>query len=133
MCGIVGYSEVELLLRTFQDVTHPDDLPAVYSAFMEGLQARREYIVEARLRNSATYDYEWFLFKAAPRILANGAFTGFIGTAVNIHQQKVLLAEMEARVARFHRLVPRVALQVAHIIREIEYEGIRRNFATAIL
>ena len=109
--GVITYANRELLkfigvtseneVTTsggWERVTHPDDLPAVYAAFMEGLQARREYIVEARLRNSATYDYEWFLFKAAPRILANGAFTGFIGTAVNIHQQKVLLAEMEARV-----------------------------------
>lgn len=82
----------------WERVTHPDDLPAVYAAFMEGFQAQKEYEVEARLRNSSASEYEWFLFKAAPRILANGTFTGFIGTAVNIHQQKVLLAEMEARV-----------------------------------
>jgi PAS domain S-box-containing protein/putative nucleotidyltransferase with HDIG domain len=28
LCGIVGYEEHELLCRTFQDITHPDDLEA---------------------------------------------------------------------------------------------------------
>ena len=26
VCDIVGYTEAELLTRTFQDITHPDDL-----------------------------------------------------------------------------------------------------------
>src|ERR1039458_9594948 len=26
LCGLVGYSEAGLLMRTFQDITHPDDL-----------------------------------------------------------------------------------------------------------
>jgi PAS domain S-box-containing protein len=82
----------------WEKVTHPDDLPNVYAAFMEGFTLRKEYEVEARLRNTSDDNYEWFLFKAAPRILANGEFTGFIGTAVSIHQQKMLLSEMEQRV-----------------------------------
>ncbi len=82
----------------WEKVTHPEDLQNVYNAFVEGLQARREYEVEARLRNSQQGDYEWFLFKAAPRILPNGDFAGFIGTAVSIHQQKILLGEMEEHV-----------------------------------
>ncbi|HEX3974639.1 MAG TPA: PAS domain S-box protein [Solirubrobacteraceae bacterium] len=28
LCGIVGYTEAEMLERTFQDITHPDDLEA---------------------------------------------------------------------------------------------------------
>jgi PAS domain S-box-containing protein len=28
LCVLIGYSEAELLTRTFQDVTHPDDFPA---------------------------------------------------------------------------------------------------------
>src|SRR5262245_20585872 len=28
LCGIVGYSAEELTVRTFQEITHPDDLPA---------------------------------------------------------------------------------------------------------
>ena len=28
LCGIVGYSEADLLRKTFQDITHPDDLEA---------------------------------------------------------------------------------------------------------
>ena len=26
LCDLVGYSEAELLARTFQDITHPEDL-----------------------------------------------------------------------------------------------------------
>ncbi len=28
LCGILGYDEIELLTKTFQDITHPDDLAA---------------------------------------------------------------------------------------------------------
>ncbi|HEY0651856.1 MAG TPA: PAS domain S-box protein [Chryseosolibacter sp.] len=82
----------------WEKVTHPDDLPLVYKAFMEGFSSRKEYRVEARLRDKSSGGYQWFLFKAAPKIQDGGVFTGFIGTAVNIHQQKTLMAELEARV-----------------------------------
>ncbi|HYC83980.1 MAG TPA: ATP-binding protein [Chryseosolibacter sp.] len=79
----------------WESVTHPEDIADVYQAFINGLTNRTEYTVEARLYNKETDKYEWFLFKAAPRFLNNNEFAGFIGTAVNIAEQKSLQSRLE--------------------------------------
>jgi PAS domain S-box-containing protein len=50
LCEIVGYSEEELLVRTFQDITHPDDLDAdlaqvrqVLAGEIKGYQMEKRY------------------------------------------------------------------------------------------
>lgn len=41
LCELVGYSERELLCRTFQDLTHPDDLDADLALVQDVLAGRR--------------------------------------------------------------------------------------------
>ena len=49
ICEIVGYSEAELLQRTFQDITHPDDLETDLAHVRELLDGkRRAYQMEKR-------------------------------------------------------------------------------------
>ncbi len=49
MCEIVGYSESELLQKTFQDITHPDDLAADLGLLDELVKGRRRsYQMEKR-------------------------------------------------------------------------------------
>ncbi|HUR56319.1 MAG TPA: response regulator, partial [Opitutaceae bacterium] len=49
LCDIVGYTEVELLQKNFQDITHPDDLGADLAHVKELLDgARRYYQMEKR-------------------------------------------------------------------------------------
>jgi PAS domain S-box-containing protein len=49
ICEIVGYSQPELLKRTFQDITHPDDLAADLARVQELIAGtRRSYQMEKR-------------------------------------------------------------------------------------
>jgi PAS domain S-box-containing protein len=49
LCDIVGYSDQELLARTFQDITHPDDLDADLSYVRQMLAGElRHYHMEKR-------------------------------------------------------------------------------------
>lgn len=53
-CRIVGYDEDELLARTFQDITHPDDLEADLTLFRELLTGQAEsYVLEKRYIHAA--------------------------------------------------------------------------------
>jgi PAS domain S-box-containing protein len=79
----------------WERVTHPDDIQRVFAAFMTGLTNREPYTVEARLFNASQNHYQWFLFKATPRFISEYAFAGFIGTAVNIHEQKLMIEARE--------------------------------------
>ncbi len=49
LCDIIGYSEQELLCKTFQDITHPDDLDADLSYVRQMLAGQiRQYHMEKR-------------------------------------------------------------------------------------
>ena len=49
ICSIVGYSETELLSKTFQDITHPDDLGADLNCMRRMLDGgAATYTVEKR-------------------------------------------------------------------------------------
>lgn len=49
MCEIIGYSEEELLIRTFQDITHPDDLAVDLAYVDQVLKGKiRTYQMEKR-------------------------------------------------------------------------------------
>ena len=49
ICGLVGYSDAELLARTFQDITHPDDLEADLGKVRQMLAGKiRFYEMEKR-------------------------------------------------------------------------------------
>lgn len=52
LCGILDYSESELLVRTFQDITHPDDLDRDLKFVQDLVDGRREcYRMEKRYLN----------------------------------------------------------------------------------
>jgi PAS domain S-box-containing protein len=77
---------------------HDEDLEEVTCIVQEGYANRQGYALECRLFNPRSRDYDWFAFKAVPRI-TEGKFDGFIGTATNISLQKLSLASLESRVS----------------------------------
>jgi len=43
LCSMLGYTEADLLTKTFQDLTHPDDLSVGVQLFRELMAGQREY------------------------------------------------------------------------------------------
>jgi two-component system, LuxR family, sensor kinase FixL len=66
---------------------HPEDLPHCLAARDSSLQTRVPYEAEYRLRRHDG-DYRWILDKGVPRYAPNGAFLGYIGTALDITDRK---------------------------------------------
>ncbi len=106
----VTYTNVELLRyigiensdeftgKTWERVVHDEDRQALYKTFGEAVSQRREFSFECRVLNAATGNYEWHYIKAVPRYDGN-IFGGFIGTAINIQEQKSSLILLEYRKA----------------------------------
>jgi PAS domain S-box-containing protein len=67
---------------------HPDDLEPVRAANSRALQQREAFSKEYRLRR---WDgvYRWMLDVAAPRFDGDGSFAGFIGSAIDVTDQKL--------------------------------------------
>jgi PAS domain S-box-containing protein len=76
---------------------HPDDIDRVLATMNNAAKKQQSYTLEMRVRNGLTGDYRWFLDKGAPRY-ANGKFTGFIGTSLDIHDRKEAEKELENKV-----------------------------------
>ncbi len=84
-----GQTLTQALGRAWEEVVHPDDLRVLLEIYIPAFSQRVSYSMPSiRLRR---YDgvYRWYLFKGNPRFLPNGEFMGFIGVAIDIHEQKL--------------------------------------------
>lgn len=80
------------------DAVHPDDRSAVEDAFVAANAERQAYRIEFRLRR-ADGAYRWAIDAAAPRFGEGGAYLGYIGSVVDIHERKLVEDVLEQRVA----------------------------------
>jgi diguanylate cyclase (GGDEF)-like protein/PAS domain S-box-containing protein len=107
VCEITGWTEAELLQRTFQDITHPDDLDAdlahlqrLLAGQSTGYQMEKRYITRSRAQI-------WVLLSVSLVRDASGRACHFISQIVDISQrkraeQRSQEAEAEARAQRDH-------------------------------
>jgi PAS domain S-box-containing protein len=90
-----GRSMEELIGDGWTTDVHPDDLGHVLNAFLWALHARRPYTAEYRVRRHDG-EYRWMLDKGTPCHDAEGAFTGYIGSCLDITDRKMVESERAA-------------------------------------
>jgi PAS domain S-box-containing protein len=73
---------------------HPDDLRAALEANARALQLRQRYAREYRVRRHDGV-YRWMFDIGNPRLDGDGAFVGFIGSAIDITDQKLAQEALE--------------------------------------
>ena len=76
-------------------VVHPDDVPQATERWIPAMQTGGVFETEIRLRNRSG-EYRWFLGRALPIRSENGEVTRWIGSLTDIHDQKVIAAQLEA-------------------------------------
>ena len=94
--GLKHYTE--FTGHIWQTCVHPQDLMIVMNHFQNGVKLQSSFEFEARVKNAVTDKYEWLYFKAVPYI-DDEIFSGFIGTAVNIQENKAATEVLEYRKA----------------------------------
>ncbi|MCU7547620.1 PAS domain-containing protein [Chitinophagaceae bacterium LB-8] len=83
--GLTSY--IGLTGQSWRQRVHPADEAYVNEVFSYAIELRKPYELECRMK-SASGEYRWLFYKGVPRIMANGQFEGFIGTAIDIHDRK---------------------------------------------
>lgn len=73
---------------------HPDDLPKVRDSFSQALKNHEAFSREYRLRRQDGV-YRWVFDVAAPRFDGEGLFTGYIGSAADVTDQKLAREALE--------------------------------------
>ncbi len=88
ICDIVGYTEEELLKKTFQEITHPDDLDADLDHVQELLEGKIEsYSMEKRYFNRVG-DIVWVMLNVSLVRSVDGKPVHFVSQIEDITRRK---------------------------------------------
>ena len=77
-----------VLGRRLAPVLHPDDAERSRAVYEKAFEQREAFQVEHRLRRHDG-EYRWVVTAGVPRYDADGSFAGYIGTTVDITEQKL--------------------------------------------
>ncbi|MBI1282394.1 MAG: PAS domain S-box protein [Anaerolineaceae bacterium] len=99
VCEIVGYSEQELLTKTFQDITHPDDLDSDLQSVQQLLAGEiQSYQMEKRYFHKQGHEV-WVLLSVSLVRDGEGKPLHFVSQIQNISDSKQTEAALRARAA----------------------------------
>jgi len=122
ICKITGYSEAELLARTFQDITHPDDLEADLENVRKMLAGEIDtYQMEKRYfhKNGSIV---WILLSVSLVRTKSGEPLFFISQIQDITRQKKSEEELAKAAAEIQRLQKRL-LKICTWTKRIQVDG----------
>lgn len=96
--NFLGLSHLkEFLATTWEQFIHPEDMGNVLAVYNKALANQSTYMVECRLKEHASGIYRWVMIKGVPRRGADGNFAGYVGTGVDVHEQKMILEQLELK------------------------------------
>ena len=97
---------------------HPDDMRHCLEVYHSAFDARRTFEMEYRLRRHDG-QYRWVVDTGAPRFARDGAFLGYVGTAVDISDRKQA-QESQRHLAHLQRLATmgELTAAIAHELRQ---------------
>jgi PAS domain S-box-containing protein len=81
------------------NMVHPEDLEAAREQFLEAAEAREAFLLEYRLRTHEG-SYRWCIDAGRPRFDEDGAFEGYIGSVIDIHDHKRIERELRQKEER---------------------------------
>jgi len=94
LCRILGYTQVELQQKTFQEITHPDDLQTDYSMLEELHTGRREsYQIEKRYIHKDGHDI-WVLLSRSTVRDSNNKILYLIAQIQDVTERKNLMDKL---------------------------------------
>ncbi|MDD2739986.1 MAG: PAS domain S-box protein [Methylomonas lenta] len=111
---------------------HPDDFERCLNIYLTAFEARSVFSMEYRLRR---YDgeYRWLLDQGMPRYDAENCFIGYVGSCLDITDEKQLHAQLAASEAYYrylfeHNPVPMLIYQRAGLQLVSVNEAFRRHY-----
>jgi PAS domain S-box-containing protein len=95
------------------EYVHPDDRRNVQDVVSQALRDRRAFSNEYRLRRSDGV-YRWMFDVASPRLNGDGSSAGFIGSAIDVTDQKAAQQALGSTVQRSRVMFSRFRTNCTH-------------------
>jgi PAS domain S-box-containing protein len=99
-----GRTMVEELGNGWTEGVHPNDRDRFLAVYLGAFEQRHPFDTEYRLRR-ADGEYRWLIDRAVP-LYRGGAFAGYIGTCIDVHERRQAsdrMARLQAVTARLSR------------------------------
>ncbi|MEQ9337301.1 MAG: PAS domain S-box protein, partial [Miltoncostaeaceae bacterium] len=114
----VGPDAVRLLSDPHSDVVHPDDTADFARAWEADLSAGRPFEVEVRVRCGADGRYRWHRVAATPSMRADGGIDHWLGTGMDIHDERA----SEARARDLSRRLESLFASITDGVMSLDHE-----------
>jgi formate hydrogenlyase transcriptional activator len=98
---------------------HPDDGESCLQTFRAASEARRPWEMEYRLRRHDG-EWRWVLDRGAPDYTPDRVFQGFLGTCIDITEQKRTKLELEVSLAEGQRLKEQLQRENVYLRRDVQ-------------
>jgi PAS domain S-box-containing protein len=115
----VGHPMEHELGNGWSEGVHPDDLESCLRVYTTAFEARQPFSVEYRLRRHDG-EWRWILGKGTPNYAGDGAFDGYLGTCLDITDQKQAKERLEQTLVEVQRL--RDQLQTENVYLRHEFQ-----------
>ena len=112
----------------WQTNVHPDDLERYLGIYREAFESRQEFEIELRLRHRDG-DFRWILDRGVPRFEADGHFSGYIGSCIDITERKVAEEALRSSKAEIELVFSRTPFMLTHCSKDLRYRYVSRSYA----
>ncbi len=126
LCSIVGYTEKELLERTFQDITHPDDLADDLAHVQEACERERDYYRMEKRYIHKDGHIVWIQLNAALIRSVDGQPRYFISHVEDITSRKEMEIKLRESEGRFRRLIDEAPVMLWMSDNELQFTHFNR-------
>ncbi|MBC7896829.1 MAG: PAS domain-containing sensor histidine kinase [Cytophagaceae bacterium] len=97
--------------RVWEAIAHPEDLERLHAAWAVAVKDRVTFEIEYRCRR---FDgaYRWFLCRMVPVLDTDGTVTCWVGMLTDVHQQKLIEAELDQSMRRRDEFLATLAHEI---------------------
>lgn len=114
-----GKGVEQMRCLNWQEVVHPDDLPAYEKAFQEAIDRRKPFRIEVRFRR-VDGRWRWFDAQAVPRFSDAGEYLGMAGNSCDITEIKEARDELARLNQELEQRVRDRTARLTETIQELE-------------
>jgi two-component system CheB/CheR fusion protein len=114
-----GVSFNESITWGWQRVIHPDMQEDLMKSWMHSVTTGANFSMEVQMKRHDGV-YRWHISRAIPMRNSDGTITSWVGTATDIHEQKMFSEQLEKKVKERTRLLKESNIELEHSNKNLE-------------